>query len=79
MRHNQIRILHGGLDEIDVGLPNEPVVGFENALYVSSTLHNVSGDSSEQPDVGVGIHEYFQVHQIPELFVQQHEDSFKQN
>ena len=62
--HYDVGVHHRRLDVVFEGRLHERVVLFDDAHHLTVTLHDVTLESSRQPDVGVGVDEYLHVHQL---------------
>ena len=62
--HYDVGVHHRRLDVVFEGRLHERVVLFDDADHLTVTLHDVTLESSRQPDVGVSVDEYLHVHQL---------------
>lgn len=64
--HHDVSQAHGGLDVLLKRRLDKLVVLLDDALDVSAPFGNVPPEPTHEPDVRVGIHEYFHVQQLRE-------------
>lgn len=75
-RNNNIRVFLAGLHKLLMHRFHRIHILVDDGFQASGPLENVSLETADQTDIGIGVHEDTHIHHITELFIFKDQDSF---
>src|SRR5262249_52518501 len=76
LRNYQIGISFGRLDELKVHWTDGSLVLRDDRLNGAATFMHIAVETTNESNIGIGVHEDFHIHQRAQLWIHEHQNTF---